>query len=226
MADSLKIAVIGDFNFAFNAHHATNLALEHTADFLEIEINYYWVRISEAASWKANHLKGFDGFWIAPDNQINNFYIKGILNLLTHNECAVFITGDGFKAMLELLIDRFQLNPNQEKLISDNLVDTNQFNVVQVLPSSANAKKIFLSDYRKELTLNRYALYPQLLSYLKDNLIDIEALNEFNDPEVISLKNNDFVLASMHLPQICSTREMPSPLVSAFINYAHQVQNV
>ena len=53
MADSLKIAVIGDFNFAFNAHHATNLALEHTADFLEIEINYYWVRISEAASWKA-----------------------------------------------------------------------------------------------------------------------------------------------------------------------------
>ncbi len=31
---SLKIAIIGDFNFAFNTHHATNMALNHAENFL------------------------------------------------------------------------------------------------------------------------------------------------------------------------------------------------
>ena len=45
MSDTLKIAIIGDYNFTYNAHHATNLSLDHSADFLELEPNYYWIKI-------------------------------------------------------------------------------------------------------------------------------------------------------------------------------------
>jgi len=50
--DRVRIAIIGDYNFTFNAHHATNLALDHATDFLEIEVNYYWIRVQEVAQQK------------------------------------------------------------------------------------------------------------------------------------------------------------------------------
>ena len=52
MSDALKIAIIGDYNFTFNAHHATNLSLDHSSEFLEYEVNYYWIKISEALKHK------------------------------------------------------------------------------------------------------------------------------------------------------------------------------
>ena len=48
MSEVLKIAIIGDYNFTYNAHHATNLSLDHASDFLETEVNYYWIKINEA----------------------------------------------------------------------------------------------------------------------------------------------------------------------------------
>jgi len=52
MSVVLKIAVIGDYNFTLNSHHATILSLYHSASFLEIEVNYYWIRVSEAVQHK------------------------------------------------------------------------------------------------------------------------------------------------------------------------------
>ena len=51
MSDALKIAIIGDYNFTFNAHHATNLSLDHSSEFLEFEINYYWIERQFVGQW-------------------------------------------------------------------------------------------------------------------------------------------------------------------------------
>jgi CTP synthase (UTP-ammonia lyase) len=68
-----------------------------------------------------------------------------------------------------------------------------------------------------ELTSSRYSMYPQLIENLILELIDIEAYNQFEDPEVISLKNHSFFLACGYCPQISSTREIPHPLIYTFI---------
>ena len=52
MSEALKIAIIGDYNFTYNSHHATNLSLDHAAEFLEIELNYYWIKVNEALQQK------------------------------------------------------------------------------------------------------------------------------------------------------------------------------
>ena len=39
MSDTLKIAVIGDYNFTYNSHQATNLALDHAGIFLDITVD-------------------------------------------------------------------------------------------------------------------------------------------------------------------------------------------
>jgi hypothetical protein len=73
MSDTLKIAIIGDYNFTYNSHHATNLALDHSADFLELEPNYYWIKISDALKHKSGYFDQFDGIWIAPGPIENPF---------------------------------------------------------------------------------------------------------------------------------------------------------
>mgnify|MGYP006151277237 CR=1 FL=1 len=78
MSEALKIAIIGDYNFTYNSHHATNLSLDHAAEFLELEINYYWIKITEAAQYKTQQFEQFDGIWIAPGPFNNIFFLNGI----------------------------------------------------------------------------------------------------------------------------------------------------
>ena len=73
MSQSLKIAIIGDYNFTYNSHQATNLAIDHSARFLDIDINYYWIKVSEAINYKIQGFEQFDGILIGPGPHTNIF---------------------------------------------------------------------------------------------------------------------------------------------------------
>ena len=73
---SIKIAIIGDYNFTFNTHHAVNLAIDHASHFLEIEINYYWIRLQEASQLNATQLRDYDGIWICHGPFKNPFFLN------------------------------------------------------------------------------------------------------------------------------------------------------
>jgi len=218
MADALKIAILGDYNFTYNTHHATNMAIDHSKNLLEMDANYYWVRIQEVASFKEDDFTIYDGFWVAPGPFENEFILHGVIRKLLSLKIPTIITGDAYKIFIEVLISFYNLNPNNEKLISDNLSQNNQFEKIEVQPHSPELQKMYMNQVRIELTCARYALYPKLLTHLTNEWIDIEAYNQYEDPEIISLKNHPFCIASMSKPQICSTREMPHPLISSFLN--------
>lgn len=226
MSHVLKIAIIGDFNFTYNAHHATNLALDHAGRFLEIEVNYYWIKLAEATQLKSNQLQEYDGIWISPGPFKNIFFLSGIIDQVLQSKLPTFITGEGFKSLVEVLINRFNLNPNGEKLISDNLVEGEQFERVEIVPNSDALSKIYENHSPVELTSSRYSLYPQLIHYLLDELIDIEGYNQFEEAEIISLKKYPFFVACGFCPQISSTREIPHPLVYTFIKACVEKQKV
>ena len=220
MSDTLKIAIIGDYNFTYNAHHATNLSLDHSSEFLELEPNYYWIKTFDALKYKAGYFEQYDGVWIAPGPIENPFYLKGIFKKLIENKIPVLITGEGFKLFLEYLITFHQLTSYQEKLISENLVAGNSFERLEIQPKSKAFKKIYENFSKIELTSSRYSIYPQLTDQLKDNFIDVEATNQFDDLEIISLKNHLFFISCAFCPQISSTRDMPHPIVYTFMKMA------
>jgi CTP synthase (UTP-ammonia lyase) len=226
MSHVLKIAIIGDFNFTYNAHHATNLALDHAGRFLEIEVNYYWIKLAEATQIKANQLQEYDGIWISPGPFKNIFFLSGIIDQILQSKLPTFITGEGFKSLIEVLINRFNLNSNGEKLISDNLVEGEQFERVEIVPNSDALIKIYENHSPVELTSSRYSLYPQLIHYLLDELIDIEGYNQFEEAEIISLKKYPFFVACGFCPQISSTREIPHPLVYTFMKACVEKQKL
>lgn len=224
MSSSLKIAIIGDYNFTYNSHQATNLALEHSSLFLEVDINYYWIRISEAAQYKEEKFKEFDGVMLAPGPYLNEFFVHGILRTLARLEIPTLIAGEGFRIFVENLINLYQLNGNNEKLISENLVDGDQFERVFITPFSKQFIQLYENHSIVELTSSRFSLYPQLISTLSKEVIDIEAYNNFEDPEIISLKQHPFFVACAFCPQISSTRDLPHPLIYTFIKACQVIE--
>lgn len=214
---AIKIAVIGDFNFAFNAHHATNLALEHTATLFDEEINHYWIRPSEIISQKRNELQHYHGIWLAPGPYLNDFHLSGVINNILNLDKPSLITGEGFFHVVDYFVHQFHLNPRNEKFISDNLVSGNQFESVTINAIGDLSKKIYENHNPVELTSARFAIYPNLVEILKNEFVDIEAKDQFEEVQLMRLKKNDNSLISMYLPQISSTRDIPHPLINEFV---------
>ena len=222
--DRLKIAIIGDYNFTFNAHHATNLALDHAAIFLDLELNYYWIRIQEVAQQKIGFFDTFDAFWIAPGPYLNPFFLNGIFSRLSQLNKPVLVTGEAFKLYLDFIIAKKGMNSAGEKLISDNLVTGPYFESIHVVPKSKAFTKLYEHFTTNELSAVRYSLYPNLILDLVENQVEIEAVNQFDDPEALSIKSHVFFLVISYYPQVSSTRDLPHPVVYTFVKaaLAHQ----
>ncbi len=217
MGNTLKIAIIGDYNFTYNSHQATNLALDHSSRFLEIEVNYYWIKVNDAAQFRPSQFEEYDGILIAPGPFQNLFFLNGIIRSISQLAIPVLLTGDSLRSFVEVMITSYQLNPNGEKLVSDNLVEGNHFERIQVVPHSKAFITLYEHHNTTELTSSRYSLYPQLIHALTEELIDVEAYNQFEEPEVLSLRKHHFFVACSYCPQISSTREIPHPLIYTFM---------
>ncbi len=216
-SDYLKIAIIGDFNFTYNSHHATNMAMDHASEFLEIGVNYYWIGLSEFIKMKSGQINQYEGFIVAPGPILNDFFLQGIISRLIDLQVPVFISGEGFKTFLEVVANKNKLSTITNKLVSENLVEGNQFERIQIFPITEGIKKLYETYSTLELTATRYSVYPQLLEVIKEDVLDVEAVNQFEDPEIISLKKHVFFVACGFLPQISSTRERPHPLFYTFL---------
>lgn len=217
MGQSLKIAIVGDYNFTYNSHHATNLAIDHASGFLDVDINYYWVKLNEVVGFRPQQFNQYDGFWIAPGPIRNEFFLHGILKEIMSKPIPTLITGDGYRTFVEALINMYQLNRQNEKLISDNLVEGQQFEKIIVAPHSNAFIQLYENHSNVELTSSRYSLYPNLIRELQNDITDIEAYNQFEEPEVISLKSHPFFVGCGFCPQISSTREIPHPIIYTFM---------
>jgi len=222
MSEALKIAIIGDYNFTYNSHHATNLSLDHAAEFLELELNYYWIKINEALQYKRPSFDQFDGIWVAPGPYLNPFFLSGVFRHLVDLKAPVFLTGDCFKLFIDHLITANNMNPFGEKLISENLVIGTHFERIEVNPRTSLMERLYENCSSVELSAARFSMYPQLLEQLVGQFIDIEAVNQFEDPEIISMKAHPFFLATSFCPQISSTRDLPHPLVYTFLKMSAQ----
>lgn len=217
MGQQVKIGIIGDYDFTQNAHHATNLSLDHAANFLDIDISYYWIRLHEVIKFKAQQFYQYDGFLIAPGVISNDFFMNSLMRDLFRMDLPILITGEGFKNFIEALATVHQLSASGEKIISDNLVKGNQFERVTLTPHSSSFIELYKYRTPIELTSCRFSLYPHLLKPLEAFALDVEAYNEFDEPEIVSLKTHPFFVASSFSPQISSTREFAHPIIYTFV---------
>lgn len=223
MRRSLKIVIIGNFDFSNNLHHATIMSIEHSARVVGVEVDCYWLRIQEAIQIKESKLIEYDGIWVAPDTYENSIELQQIMHIIMQTSIPLFITGGAFPYFIEEIVATYKLNVLESKVISQNLIKDELLQKIEVEPISHNLKILYGDRPRTELTNSRFSIYPAILGPLSKIVIDIEAVNQYDDPEIVSLKSRPFCVATMCIPQICSSVDTPHPLINAFINFMFQL---
>lgn len=222
MSETLRIAIIGDYNFAYHSHNATNQALQHAEDVLETRINYYWLNERECCEENINFYKEYDGVLIAPGPYRQPFYFKSIISTLLREKIPVFGTGDCFKILVETHFHQLGINTSSDKIISENLIDGNYFTGITLEKLSKDFHKLYANKGTTEYSSSRFSLLPQFSELLSEHY-EIGARNQYFDPEILKSLTHPFFVFTMFCPQITSTKDIPHPL---FIHFVKSVKTL
>lgn len=216
MEDSIRLAIIGDYNFAYHSHNATNQAIAHCEEILDLTINFYWLNEKEWCDSNLNFDENYDGVIIAPGPYQHVFYLKSIIDQLRNSKVPVLATGECFKILVEDFFERQGYKIQDEKIISENLIEGNYFTSVNLQQLSKALTKLYEIKSTIEYSSSRFSILPQYTEML--NLeFEIGARNQYFDPEILIYKNHRFFVATMFCPQIVSTRDLPHPLITKMI---------
>lgn len=221
----LRIAIIGDYNFAYHSHNATNQALQHAEKVLDQPINYYWLNERECTEQMTNFYESYDGIIIAPGPYQHPFYIDSIISTLMDKDVPVLGTGECFKILAQAYFSKQGYDLNTEKIISDNLVDGNQFTGISLDKFSAEFSKLYLNRGVAEYSSSRYSILPQYSELLTKHF-EIGARNQYFDPEILKLKEHNFFLFTMFCPQIISTADLPHPIFTYFVKSVRRILDI
>lgn len=215
MERPLKIALLGDFNYTYNAHHATNFSIDHAAAFLEVDCNYYWMSFDDYIQNKTDKSNYFDAYWITPGPYRNEENLNKSIELLLTSKKPILITGIAFSNLIRVLA--MQYNVGDGKIVSENLISKAVFEKVNLTLKTPQLRKLYEHRSKDELTDIRFSLYPSVMEKLSSSIVDLEASNQYDAPEIISLKERKFFVATQCYPQISSTKDIPHPIVYTFL---------
>lgn len=67
MRNALRVGIVGDYNLASRYHAATDAALRHAGDALDVQVEVTWVPTPAVDETSAEKMLGqFDALWCAP----------------------------------------------------------------------------------------------------------------------------------------------------------------
>lgn len=221
----LRIAILGDYNFAYHSHNATNQALQHAQQVLDQDINYYWLNERECSEEIDNFHTSFDGIIIAPGPYQHPFFFQSIISKLIQQDIPVLGTGDCFKTLVQTYFENKGFDLKSEKIISDNLVTGNQFTSVTLDRFSAEFGKIYLNRGVTEYSSSRYSILPHYSELLTEDF-EIGARNQYFDPEILKLKTHNFFVFTMFCPQIVSSKDIPHPIFTYFVKSVRRILDI
>jgi CTP synthase (UTP-ammonia lyase) len=225
MEGVLRIAIIGDYNFAYHSHNATNQALQHAEKVLDQPINYYWLNERECTENPTSFYESYDGIIIAPGPYQQPFYFNSIIKNLIDKDIPVLGTGECFKLLIEAYFSDLGFDLNSEKIISENLVNGNHFTGITLDRFSSEFSKIYLNRGFAEYSSSRYSILPQYSEWLTKRF-EIGARNQYFDPEILKLKDHNFFLFTMFCPQIVSSIDLPHPIFTYFIKSIRRIADI
>src|SRR5688500_41306 len=161
MSDTIRIAIIGDYNFAYHSHNATNQALQHAEQVLELNLNYYWLNEKECCEDNVDFYNDYDGVVIAPGPYRQPFYFESIISRLLQKKVPVLGTGDCFKVLIETHFQQKGYDISRERIVSDNLVDGNYFTGITLEKLTKDFTKMYANKGMTEYSSSRFSVLPQ-----------------------------------------------------------------
>ena len=225
MEKAIRIAIIGNYNFAYHSHNATNKALQHVEKILDQAINFFWFGEHEFCEFKTEEILEYDGVLLAPGPFQKPFFFNSILKNLKELNIPVLGTGEIFKILIQNYFSDLGYDNNGEKIISNNLVDGNHFTQVNLTNLKSDFEKIYIHRGPIEFSSSRYSILPQYSEILGEEF-EIGARNQYFDPEILKHKELKFFMFTMFCPQMNSTEDIPHPIFTYFIKNAIRLKDI
>lgn len=226
--DTLRIALVGDYNHDVVAHQAIPLAIDDAAAVLEITADYDWLATSEIKS--RDDLVGYDAIWVVPASPYKNPEGAFIAIQYARENAIPFLgTCGGFQhAIIEYARNvmgvgdaAHQETDSAGRMVivplSCSLVE--QEAEVELRPNTLIARAYGREKISEGYHCN-YGISPDFAAELEKSDMRVTAWDEDGEIRAVELTNHPFFVATLFQHERNALAGRPVPLVQAMLKAA------
>lgn len=231
MDSKVRIGIIGDYD-GRPSHIATDNALKHSAEQLQLTVEAEWLPTS-LFDESVTKLKEYDGLWCAPGSpyQSMNGAIRAIRFARENNYPFIGTCGGFQHAVIEF--GRNVLDISELKDTGFDLYQPNDYIVALTCSLVGTTKQISLIKDSRLYHIYGAALIEEKfncnfgLGLDFQNTIDKSGLrvvgfDEDHGARIMTMEDHKFYIITLFQPQLSSTEENPHPLVTAYLQSADE----
>ena len=220
-----KIALIAEYDPLFEPHVATERALRHSAEKLNVEVEYDWISTDDLDSAL---FEKYEGIWVGPGSPYKNMAkIISTIQYARENDIPLIGTCGGFQhVILEIArnvlgfkdAEHAEYDPYGSKLFISELACSLAGREMQLsLVEGSKVAGFYGSTAVTEKYYCNFGVNPDYIEEIKKAPIKIVGSDSEGEVRVIEIPGNQFFVATLFVPQARSTQERPHPLVNSFV---------
>lgn len=232
MSSLIRIGVIGDFESERPSHKATNEALNHCADYLNINLDVKWLSTASLEKDIDKIVCDFDGLWCAPGiYKSMNGALKAI-QFARENDYPYIGTCGGFQCtVIEYTRNKLGLKDVQHAEYSQNAQNL----IITPLSCSlvGQRRKVFIDKgsevykfYKSTEVIEQfncnYGINPKYRKIIDESGFKTVGTDEKGEVRILELPQNKFYIATLFQPQLSSSPAKPHKLITAYLNHAKE----
>ncbi len=222
---TLKIAVLGTFNEGRSPRSSIVPALKHSAENLDLRIETNWYSENEI---NLEIIKKVDGVFIAPGSALEpSDNIIGSIKFVREKQIPCIGTCGGFQRILTEYASNVlgeeniyhaeafpdAVNPLFSKLLC-SIEGTED--KIQVKGESIAAEVYDDNEVIEKFYCN-YGLNLNFINKFIEKGINFSGIDTSGDVRIFEIKNHPFMIGTLFVPQVISTKVSPHPLITRFI---------
>ncbi|MFL0195686.1 glutamine amidotransferase-related protein [Clostridium sp. WILCCON 0269] len=228
----IKIGIIGDFNGESPTHKATNEVLKYCADYIDTDLEIQWLP-TESLENDVEVVVNKDGLWCAPGSPYNS--MEGALNAIKfarENNYPFIGTCGGFQHVI-LEYARNVLNfkdaqhaeydPYASKLFISALTCSLVGKILKIfIDKNSKTYGFYNKTEIEEHYYCNFGLNTEYEKLIDEGGLKVVGTDELHEARIVELPENNFFVATLFVPQLNSSPEIPHKLIIEFLRSAKE----
>lgn len=226
----MRVALIGEFTPDAPTHLATEAALVHSAAWLQVRVDARWISTNDIDAGTVDH---FDALWIAPGSPYRNMSrTLWLIQQARERQIPCLGTCGGFQHMLIEFArhalgiadaEHAEYDPYASRLVVSRLVcSLVGLRLPLTLAPDARVAAIYGTTSVTEEYYCNFGLNPEYAAAFVSSAFRTVGWDSDGQPRVMEITQHPFFVGTLFVPQARSTLDAPHPLVTAFLDVAHQ----
>ena len=233
MSETVRVGIIGDFNPDFRPHTATDEAIGHAAEALEMSADVEWLPTASLEQQTEKTLLAFDALWCAPGSPYES--MDGALNairLARELQWPFVGTCGGFQhVVIEYArnvlgfedAQHAEYDPYASDLFISELTCSLAGKTMTVhVEEPSGAFDLYQKGEVKEQYYCNFGLNPEHQKLIHEGGLRVVGIDQDDEARILELPEHPFYFATLFVPQLTSSLEEPHPIITAYLKAASE----